>query len=433
MTNRTLLIAGLLLGSTLTFSACSSDSDSGKAASAGDAGSAGEATGAAGEAGATGAGVGAAGEAGAAGSTGGFVFPDSLNPQGVLVPGAAPTMSNHLIVGGTDYVTATEIASVTLDTGALGESTTVADGDTILVSSAGLGFAVERSNDIVKYLDGATVKQSIDLTETGDGVAVPAGSKAYVPLLNQSLISVLNLATGKVASRIDLSEFDDAKDSDHSVDVNQGVYDPATKIAYFTLGRIDRKAMDASFNLVCTGLKGLVVGVDTTNDSIVDLNGAAAGKGIELTSVDPVSLSISADGGSLIVLGAGCHDGAALTNQGVEVVDITGASTQVVYQPTDDLASLIVTGGSSALLEEYDSNFDSHWYNLDLAAGKLGTELLNVPAAPTYDGTSLLGVVVTGDVGAIVRYDIAAGTSTAISPTSWVGKYSNVTGTALVK
>ncbi len=93
----------------------------------------------------------------------------------------------------------------------------------------------------------------------------------------------------------------------------------------------------------------------------------------------------------------------------------------------------VLTGGSSALLHSFDENFGEHWYKLDLGAGTLGSELLNVPDAVSYDGTDLLGVKITGKVGSVVRYHLADGTSTDITATSWSGQYSSASGTTLVK
>ncbi|HEX2672627.1 MAG TPA: hypothetical protein VHM25_17210, partial [Polyangiaceae bacterium] len=76
--------------------------------------------------------------------------------------------------------------------------------------------------------------------------------------------------------------------------------------------------------------------------------------------------------------------------------------------------------------------YATHWHKLDLSQHTLGNEIANVPKAPSFDGTDLLGVEVTAKVGKVVRYNIATETSTEISPTSWGGQYSSVASTALV-
>jgi hypothetical protein len=101
-----------------------------------------------------------------------------------------------------------------------------------------------------------------------------------------------------------------------------------------------------------------------------------------------------------------------------------------VSKTGDFLGRLLLTGASDALLGTFDSSFTSHWYKLDLTVDKLGDELTDVPDAVSFDGTNLLGVDATG---AVVSYDIASGKSTAVSQTTWAGKYTATGSTALVK
>jgi hypothetical protein len=466
------LVLGVILGGCLAVVACSSDGDDSSSnggsggASAGNGGAhAGGTTsggthagGSGGKGGATAggsAGIGAAGsgagaseggEAGtgelgaggeAGGGGGGFVFPNALDPWTVLVPAAAPATLGHLLVAGSDFTTSTEIASVTLNPAAVGDSTTYQDGDAVPVSSAGLGFALEETNDKVHLLDGGKIKTTFDVTDPGTDTSALASNKAYVVLYNQSLISILDLTAGKVSRRIDLTQFNDPSDSDHSADISAGVYDAAKHIAYFVLARIDRKAIaaDPDFHLPCSATRGLIVGIDTTTDAIVDLNGAAAGTALPLSLVSPSSLAINAAGTSLTLLAAGCYDGATLEHQGVEVVDLTLGTSKAAYAPasSDFLDRLILTSDTSALLHTFDDTFADHWYKLDLGTGTLGTELLNVPSSVSYDGTDLLGIKVTGSVGSVERYSIAGGTSTQVTATSWSGQYSSAAGTVLVQ
>ncbi len=425
MNKQNSVFAGLLLSGSLAFSACSSD-DASTTGGAGEAGAGGETSGAAGQAAA---GESSAGEGGESGSVG--LPPAPLNPQGVIVTAAEPATFSHLLVAGTDFLSSTEIASVTLATGTVDGTATYADGDAVSVSSAGLGFALERGNGKVHLLDGGTSKTTFDLKEPATLDRVALGNKAYVPLLSESTIAVLDLAAGTIAKRIDLSQYNAASDSDGSADIDGAVYDPTKKIAYFLLGRIDFASFDASFHLPCSSTKALVVGIDATTDAVVDLNGDAAGKAAELSLVNPGSVSLAADG-SLVVLANGCYEGATLKQQGIEIVDATGTS-QVVFAPTNDdyLGKLILVGGSNALLGTSDATtFKSHWYKLDLAAGQLGAELMGVPDAVSFDGKDLLGV---GPGGAVIRYDVTSGTATTVSAKSWAGDYISAAATALVK
>ena len=461
MAKRHLLILGLLLSGSALASACSDtkavgiDGDAGAGGEAGEeahagsghAGSGHAGSGNAGSANAGSSNAGSGNEAGEGGamSDGGmggeggeaeppYVFPASLNPQDVIVIGAAPSAATKLLVGGTDYAN-TEIVSVTIGTGAVGEGTTYDDGDTVATSSAGLSFAVERTNDKVHQLDAGKISKTFDLKDLGTNDAV-TGTKAYVPLYNQSYIAVLDLTNGTVSHRIDLNLYNAPGDSDHSADISEGVYDPNSKIAYFLLQRIDLNAIkaDPNFQLACANYSALIVAVDTRIDDVVDLNGEAPGKGIELKLANPNSLSINKDGDTLYLLGNGCFEGANKTKHGVEVVHLSDGTTSVAYQATgnDYLGRMIMTVGADALIQSLDEAYATHWHKLDISQGTLGNEIANVPKAPSFDGTDLLGVEVTAKVGKVVRYKIATETSTEISPTSWGGQYSSASSTALV-
>ena len=425
MAKQHLLMLGLVLTGSSLFAACSSDSIS--------------INGGAGEAGASDAGAGNTagttnGEGGAAGATEPAVT-GPLNPQAVVVPVAAPATLHNLLVAGTDFKT-TEVVSIALDGGKVTAGDTYEDGDVVTASSAGVGFVLERTNDKLHIIEKGKSTTTIDLTEAGTATA-PIDNKAYVPFLNTSAIAIVDLGDGAVSRRIDLSAYNVAGDADGSVDVAGGVYDPNQNIVYFMLGRIDRTTIKSpDFQLACSKSPGLIIGVDVATDEIVDLNGAAAGKAIELTLSNQTSLSINADGSALYVLNAGCYTDGKLGSQGLEVVDPSNGTTTVAYAPdgTDTLVSLILTTGSEALLDSFDSDGAEHWNTLDISGMKLvGAELKNVPDAVTYDGLDLLGVVVDGNVGSVVRYDIATGTSTPISASSWAGDYSSASSTALVE
>ena len=417
MAKQHLLMLGLLLGAGGALSTACTDTgiaalDDGDAGAKGDAGTTGE---------------------GGEGGEAPYPFPASLNPQAVVVVGPSPAKSTHLLVGAKDYQKHSEIVSITLGTGAIDATTTYDDGDVTPASSAGIGFAIERTNDKVHLLDGGEISATFDLKDLGTNQA-PEGTKAYVPLYNQSLIVVLDLDEGKVSHRIDLNEFNAPGDSDHSADIAEGVYAPTSKRAYFLLQRIDLLSFEGA-NLPCSKNPGLIVGIDTETDEVVDLNGSAEGKAIELKLVNPRSLSVNSDGSALYLLADGCYEGTKKVQRGVEVVDLTeNGQTTVANEAdgTDYLVSMILTGGSDALIESQDADHATHWNKLEIG-GALGAELENVPEGVSFDGTDLLGVKVTDTTGAVVRYKIATETQTVISPTSWAGPYSFGVGTALVQ
>jgi len=458
MAKRHLLILGLLLSGSALASACSDtkavgiDSDAGAGGEAGEQGHAGSGHAGSGHAGSGHAGsanAGSGNEAGEGGapSDGGmggeggeaeppYQFPASLNPHDVIVIAPAPSAATQLLVQASDYVNSKgEIVSVTIASGAVGDGAIYEDSDLVATSSAGIGFAIERTNDKLHQLDAGKISKTFDLKDGGSNEPV-TGTKAYVPFYNQSYIAVLDLGAGKVSRRIDLNEYNAPGDSDHSADISEGVYDPNSKIAYFLLQRIDLNAIKApTYQLPCANYNALIVAIDTRIDDVVDLNGEAPGKGIQLKLANPNSLSMNKSGDTLYVLGNGCFEAGNKTKHGVEVVDLSDGSTTVAYQATgnDYLGRMIMTVGADALIQSLDDSYATHWHKIDIAQGTLGNEIANVPQAPSFDGTDLLGVEVTAKVGKVVRYQIATETTTEVSATSWGGQYSSASSTALVQ
>jgi hypothetical protein len=406
-----LLVMGAALAGCMLAASCSSDSDSPNG-TAGTAGSAGT-----------------AGTGGQAGATG---LPAPSNPHAVVVPQASGALAT-LLATTADYTTKTELAAITLGASpALQGAVTVADGDAVAKSSGGLGFLLERTSNKVDLIDAGAIKTTFDLS------AAPVGgtptNKAYVGLYTGGVVAVLDLDTGKVTSHIDLNEFNDASDSDGSPDIDSAVYDPASKIAYFTLARIDLNTPTSpTFQLACPSIKALVVGIDTSTDSVVDLNGSAAGKGIELELVNATSLSFDAAGKLLVISDAGCYASSVFAKSGVEVIDLSTGTAHVAYaSPNGDyLSEVIATGSGQALLHTSDSAYLEHWYQLDLDTGTLGVELTNVPSAVSWDGSHLLGVDAT--TLDITSYDPTSGMSTQLIPAPWTANLSTATSSALAK
>jgi hypothetical protein len=464
------LILGLVLGGCLAAVACSSDSDdsssnggsggatagsagthAGGAPSGGSAGKGGTAAGGSSAAGApiTGEGgapmlneAGAPGEAGADGEAGAppvvvVVPPLPFDPNTVLVTSATPTNFTHVLVTATDYATQGEVASVKLSPAAIEDRTVYLDdkGDVASVSSGGLAFVLQRTEDKVHLVNGSKITTTFDMTDPGTDATVDVAHKAYVPLYNKNLISVLDLAAGKVARRVDLSEFNDPNDSDGSVNTIAAVYDSAKKIAYFVLSRIDLGSFDSAFHLPCSATRALVVGVDATTDTILDLNGNADGKGIELSLTSPGFAQLSTDGKTITVLSEGCYIGASLRNQGVELVHLDTLSSTIAYSPTDTafLADLILLGGQQALIHLEFPDYSEAWNKLDLGTGTLGATLANVPLSPAFDGIDLLGVTIdtVSQAANVVRYVISTDTATTVIASPWAGKYSSAAASAL--
>jgi len=173
------------------------------------------------------------------------------------------------------------------------------------------------------------------------------------------------------------------------------------------------------------------VGIDATTDAIVDLNGSAAGSALELSLVDPTTLTLSADGATLTLLAEGCYVGGTRALSGVEVVDLATHTSRIAYSSStgDSLSDLISIDEGNALL-----GIGHKWYALNISTGVLGAELVGAPEHALLNGTDLIGVSVnvSAKVGSVVRYGLNSGVSSPITATSWTGDYATLSGLALV-
>jgi hypothetical protein len=353
----------------------------------------------------------------------------------------------RLLVAGTDFSTTTEVSSVDPTAGSVAGHSTVADGDAVPAASGGLGFILERTRDQVDVLasDGS-IAQSIDVTALGD--ANPPSSiahEAFVTLYDANRVAVIDLDAARVAYSIDLTSYLDPNDSDGSVDVDNAVYDPARDRVYVTLARIDLNTITTpNYELACPSEGGLLLAIDATTLTPVDLNGSAPGVAVQLSLVDPVSVALDAANHRLLVMDAGCFasadGGAQRVKHGIEAVDLSTGATSVPYQPStaDFLTRLILTGAGQALVDRFDASYVEHWNWWQVGASTLGSELSGVPDAVSYDGAdALLGVSFpapeAGGGPDVVSYDLGTETTTTIVSSPWSGTFSSAAGSALVE
>jgi hypothetical protein len=358
----------------------------------------------------------------------------------VVTPRAvdAGATAELLLAVATDYVQKSELAAVNLGTRGVRRAT-FGDGDAVPAASGGMGFVLERTNDKVHVLDAAgNVARSIDLHGAASGAS--ATQKAYVLLYATNRIAVVDLDAGRVAQYIDLSALHAAGDMDGAVDMDDIVYDPASARAYVALGRIDRTTiLPPSFELACPSWKGLVVGIDTTTDTLVDVNGSAAGQAAELSLVSPSGLHLDSEQERLLVLQSGCFRtadaGSERVGYGVEAVNLTNGATEVLLAPDtgDFLNRLVPVGGGQALINSFDAVYEEHWHRWTLTSGALGTELTEVPAMPSYDGAGALLGIALGTTPEVVRYVLQDGATTTVVSDPWSESFPAVGGTALVR
>ncbi|MCC6900708.1 MAG: hypothetical protein IT377_17135 [Polyangiaceae bacterium] len=422
--------------------ACGDDEDlgPGTGGAAGTGGSTGGGGGSGG--GSAGSGGGSSGSGGTAGSGGSDAGPD----------GDASVPAGRLLVAGTDFATKTEIATVDLETNKVAGSVTVSDGDAVPVASNGQGFVLERTNAKMHHLDATgKIAKTIDVGKTAVGLTgtgttnpvgvVTSGSKALVVLQDVNRIAVVDLTAGSVSKTIDLASYLPSGDGDKSVDAARPLVHGGR--AYFLVGRIDRTTIGApSYQLACPSVPALLLAVDLATDSLVDLNGAAAGEGLELGLANPVDAAL--DGDRMLILNAGCFaatdGGSARTKHGIEAVALkTGVVTsEYAAKNQDFLSRLVVRSSTAALVNTFDPSFAEHWYAWTIGQGGFGSELVGVPAAPSLDDANhLLGVdIAATDAGTtvtVVRYDLGAQTKSTVATSPWTGSFASAAGTALVR
>jgi hypothetical protein len=266
---------------------------------------------------------------------------------------------------------------------------------------------------------------------------VDTGTKAYVALYGANRLAIIDPAAGTITGQVDLSAFTDSSDPDGLVDVFDGVYDAPSHRAYFLLQRTDQNEWGIAPDFVntCLPVAPLVIGIDTANDAIVDLNGAAAGSGIALLGKNPGALAPNLAGGKLMVVEAGCHDaaeagapadaGASLTRRGrgIEAVDLAAGTSAWIYEHAQPgrLDNLVWIDGAHAFVSVADASFKPHWYAWDPATTALGAEDQAFPRFwPRHvGGGKVVGTVETDEVGgklrSLVAFDIDTKQATALA------------------
>jgi hypothetical protein len=197
------------------------------------------------------------------------------------------------------------------------------------------------------------------------------------------------------------------------------------------LGNIDRLDVTADgFTLLCANTTPTVVAIDTTSDTLVDLNGSAPGHGWPLVGYSPLlgpgALAYDAltgANGRLLVLDAGCNategDGGvgALLKREVESLDLATGTAQELL----DLTSQEFPQGLTYIDAHHAIVQLETAYTWDPTTTTLGPVIPNAPDAFVYDGLgNLLGVkaIVDADGGPegydVLSVTVPAGTATVL-------------------
>jgi hypothetical protein len=327
--------------------------------------------------------------------------------------------------------------------------------------SGGTPWLLEQSTDVVARLD--ALKPWIvdaswnvamnDLTDAGDAqgysdpqAVVVAGAKGYVLRFTRNLIGIIDptktVDAGPPSASIDLSGEVQAAGDGYAQPV-AGAYAAAEKRVYVLLANINR--LDVTSNgyvLLCANTTATVVAIDTTSDTLVDLNGAAPGHGWALGGYNPFgagSLVYDAKTGSkgrLLILHSGCNQPGAdggvgpMVKREVEMLDLSTGQAQMLLDLTAAPfpQSLTYIDAHHAVVQTDTA------YAWDPTTTTLGAAIPNAPDAFAYDGAgNLLGVKASyGTDGGLTGYDVvsvslAGGTATKLGtdpfslPSGFVG------------
>jgi len=315
----------------------------------------------------------------------------------------------------------------------------IVDQDSVPYASAGAGFVLQRAVGKVSVLDRDrpwSARATLDVNDAPDAspyaanprsVLVTTAAKAYVARYASNRAKIVDVATGSVTGEVDFAPFVAAGDPDGLVEVENGVYDPASGRAYFVLQRIDQfdfSGTEPDYVGRCLPGRGLVVALDVATDTFVDLNGPASGLGIELRGVNPGGLVADLGARRLLVVEAGCYasgdgggDGgpAPRVGRGIEAVDLAAATTSWLMQTAElpRLGGLVWADATHAFVAK-----GGRWYAWNPAEGALGAELVGFPQAPFSDGAGrVLGLAArqpdagsdAGVTWSVVAWSVASG------------------------
>ena len=353
---------------------------------------------------------------------------------------AQSRVSTVLFVG-TDFAKS-EAVVVGLDPASILGRIPIDDGDSVASASEDRGFVLERTTGLIHVLDPfdrANVSVTLSSTDAPDSglsnpraVVVAAGSKAYVLRYAKNTLKVVDLtgAPSSASPTIDLSSFMASGDPDGLVDVRSGIFDPSTKRAYVLLQRIDQpdfSGSDPDYVARCLPVHGAVVGIDTTTDQIVDLNGDKPGTAIELLGINPNGadangLAFDSSSRQLLVANTGCYvpGEIARSGRGIEAVDLATGTSRWLYQTTltSRVDALVWVDATTSFVQQ-----GGDWYAWNPTQPTLGTKLSDFPKAPVYDRAGRIVGLSKADGGwSVVALDLATGLTAplATSPFLWV-------------
>lgn len=347
--------------------------------------------------------------------------------------GGEETTPPYALFVASNFDTTAEMAVVDLEAGTVAGRVVFDDQDTVPYASAGHGFALHRMQGSVAVLDPKAPWSVAHTVSVSDGeqstnpyaAVVAAGDKAYVVRYSHNALAIIDVTSGERIGEVDLSGFVHPDDPDGFADAFDGVYDPATKRAYFVLGRVNQFTTDfiaPDWVAPCNPFNAAVVGIDTETNEILDLNGDDPGQLIELEGQNPNALVADFASDRLIVLHTGCYtpgateeDEPARGHRGIEAVSLSSGSSTWLYESAEAerLSYLLWLGPERAYVGQ---GFPTAWHAWDPTEPTLGAVEAKIPELPSWDGERILGVASAED-GSVdaVAFDPDSGEVTTVA------------------
>lgn len=248
-----------------------------------------------------------------------------------------------------------------------------------------------------------------------DAVVVGAGTKAYVLRYTRNLIAVLDASQlvdgGAPTKTIDLSGQLQAG-GDGYVEMTAGYYDATRQRVWVLLANINRyDVAENGYALLCAPTSPTIVAIDTTSDTLVNLNPGSDGGSIgwSLPGFDPTfgagAMVYDAPNDRLLVLQAGCNteetDGGVgpLAEREIDSVSLaTGATQKLVDLTAAAFPAGLFYVDAQHVIVQLDTA-----YMWNPSSSTLGPAIPNAPQAFDVDGHgNLVGITqaVTADGGA---------------------------------
>jgi len=204
--------------------------------------------------------------------------------------------------------------------------------DSVVKSYAGKIYVVQRLGaDSILVINPKAPGQTLTEYSTGNGsnpqdMEFKNSRKAYISLLGENNLLVVNPQNGNILKKIDLSEF---ADGDGIVEMSEMVM--VNNYLYVSLQRLENFSAENT---------SLVVVIDTKTDKIIDLDSSTPGnQAIELKGRNPVNMVYNVETGKIYLSLSGKYN-TADDFGGIEVINPETNTSEGILIKDEDLGGV---------------------------------------------------------------------------------------------